>query len=49
MATELSGPTGGPVAMRTTNVLDVSHITDMAELELLERALNATIAKMDAT
>jgi hypothetical protein len=33
--------------VRTTNVLDVSHITDMAELAALERALNATIAKME--
>jgi hypothetical protein len=46
-ATDVSGPTLGPVAVRTTNVLDVSHITDMAELAALERALNATIAKME--
>ena len=25
-STEVSGPSGGPVAVRTTNVLDVSHM-----------------------
>ena len=47
-STELSGPSGSPVKVQTTNVLDVSHITDMAELEALERALQKTIARMDA-
>jgi hypothetical protein len=35
--------------VQTTNVLNVSHITDMAELEALERALNATIARQVPT
>ena len=47
-STEVSGPSGSPVEVQTTNVLDVSHITDMAELEALERALQKTIARMDA-
>jgi hypothetical protein len=34
--------------VRTTRTLDVSHITDMVELEALERALQKTIARMDA-
>jgi hypothetical protein len=45
-STEVSGPSGSPVEVQTTNVLDVSHITDMAELEALERALQKTIARM---
>jgi hypothetical protein len=38
-STEVSGPSGSPVEVQTTNVLDVSHITDMAELEALERGI----------
>jgi hypothetical protein len=43
-STAVSRPSGGPVAVQTTNVLDVSHITDEAELDALERALRKTIA-----
>jgi hypothetical protein len=35
--------------VRTTRTLDVSHITDMAELAALERALNSTIARLEGT
>jgi hypothetical protein len=43
-STEVSGPSGGPVAVQTTTILDVSHITDEAELDALERALRKTVA-----
>jgi hypothetical protein len=47
-STEVSGPSGGPVAVHT-RVLDVSHITDEAELDALERALRATIARQEGS
>jgi len=45
-STEVSGPNGGPVAVQT-RVLDVSHITDEAELDALERALRATVLGLE--
>ena len=42
-ATEVSGPSGGPVSMQTTNKLDISGMTD-DELDVLERALRKTMA-----
>jgi len=35
--------------VQTTNILDVSHIKDEAELDALERALRKTVARLDAT
>ena len=48
-ATVVSAPCSrSRLRVRTTRTLDVSHITDMAELEALERALQKTIAGLDA-
>jgi hypothetical protein len=33
--------------VRTTRTLDVSHMTDEAELDALERALDATVAPLE--
>lgn len=46
-STEVSGPSDAPVSVQTTNILDVSHITDEAELDALERALRKTIAGLN--
>ena len=45
-ATELSGPSGGPVSVQTTNKLDVSDLS-LEELAVLERALRKTIASQE--
>jgi hypothetical protein len=42
-STELSGPGGGPVSVRTSQKLDISDLDD-DELDILERALQKTIA-----
>lgn len=42
-ATEVSGPDGGPVSVRTTNILDISDLCE-EELDVLERALRKTVA-----
>ena len=42
-ATEVSGPSGGPVSVQTTNKLDISGMSD-EELDALERALRKTFA-----
>jgi hypothetical protein len=47
-ATELSGPNGGPVAVKTTDRLDISGLND-AELEALESALRKTVQGLDVT
>jgi hypothetical protein len=46
-STALCGPSGGPVAVQTTKVLDVSGLSD-AELDVLESALEKTAARLDA-
>src|SRR6516162_6543808 len=45
-ATEVSGPSGGPVPVQTTNKLDISGMTD-EELDVLERALRKTFASQE--
>jgi hypothetical protein len=42
-STELSGPSGGPVSVQTSQKLDISGLND-EELDILERALQKTIA-----
>ena len=42
-ATEVSGPGGSAVAVRTTQILDISDFTE-EELDVLERALRKSIA-----
>ena len=44
----IAGDPEAPLAIQRTHVLDVSHITDMAELAALERALDSTIARLEA-
>jgi hypothetical protein len=46
-ATEVSGPNGSPVDIRTTQTLDISNLND-EELDVLERALRKTIASQEA-
>jgi hypothetical protein len=45
-ATEVSGPSGGPVSVETTNRLDISGMTD-EELDALECALRKTFASQE--
>jgi hypothetical protein len=45
-STELSGPNGSAVNLRTTRKLDISDLSD-EELDILERALRKTIALQD--
>jgi hypothetical protein len=40
--TEVSGPSGGPVSVQTTNKLDISGMSD-EELDVLERALGKIV------
>ena len=42
-STELSGPSGGPVSVQTSQKLDISGLND-EELDILERALQKTVA-----
>jgi hypothetical protein len=42
-STELSGPSGGPVSVQTSQKLDISDLNE-EELDILERALRKTIA-----
>ncbi len=42
-STEVSGPSGGPLAVQTANILDVSHVKDEAEFDALERTLRQAI------
>jgi hypothetical protein len=49
-SSEISGPGGGPIPMQPpTRILDVTHITDEAELDALERALRATLARQEGS
>jgi hypothetical protein len=45
-ATELSGPSGGPVPVQTTQKLDISDMSD-EEPDVLERALQKAVASQD--
>jgi hypothetical protein len=45
-STELSGPSGGPVSVQTSQKIDISDLND-EELDILERALRKTIALQD--
>ena len=45
-STELSGPSGGPVSVQTSQKLDISSLND-EELDILERALQKTIASQE--
>jgi hypothetical protein len=42
-ATEVSGPSGGPVSVQTCQRLDISELSE-EELDLLERALRKSLA-----
>jgi hypothetical protein len=45
-STELSGPSGGPMSLQTSQKIDILDLND-EELDILERALRKTIALQD--
>jgi hypothetical protein len=48
-STEVSGPSDGPLAVQTTNVLAIPEDMSEEELDVLERALRKTVARLDTT